>query len=305
MSSLHLYPVPPFRLDLTVWVLRRLPINAMDRWDGQRYQRTLILEDDPIRVTITQTAPPPTPVLDIALEGPHVSRHDEAAIRAFLEKMLGLTIDLTDFYQRAAADPRLAALIGRFHGVKPPRLPSVFEALVNGIACQQLSLTVGITLLNRLCAAYGLAVDEQHAFPRPDDLCDATVPDLRALGYSTRKAENILGLAQALVQGELDLEALNAVDDATAVARLLELPGVGRWTAQYVLLRGLGRLDMFPADDVGSQAKLQRWLGLESRPDYAGMHQILDRWAPYRGLLYFYLLLDQLTRTGAILETQG
>ncbi len=62
---------------------------------------------------------------------------------------------------------------------------------------------------------------------------------------------------------------------------------------------------MFPADDVGSQAKLQRLFELETRPDYAGMHQIIDQWAPYRGLLYFYLLLDQLTRTGAILETQG
>ncbi len=155
---LQLFPVAPFRLDLTVWTLRRLPINAMDRWEGQRYQRALVLDMHPIQVTVTQTAPSPMPVLDIAVHGPHVSRHDEAAIRALLEKMLGLTIDLTGFYQLAAADPRLSVLVGRFLGVKPPRLPSVFEALVNGIACQQLSLTVGITLLNRLCAAYGLAV---------------------------------------------------------------------------------------------------------------------------------------------------
>ena len=302
---LQLYPVAPFRLDLTVWTLRRLPINAMDRWEDQRYQRTLVLDTHPLQVTVTQSAPPPMPVLDVEVHGPHVLRHDEAAIRVLLEKMLGLNIDLTGFYQCAATDPRLAAFAGRFLGGKPPRLPSVFEALVNGISCQQLSLTVGITLLNRLCAAYGLAIEGQHAFPRPVDLCNATVTDLRAMGYSTRKAENILGLAQALVGGELELEALNAVDDATAEARLLELAGVGRWTAQYVLLRGLGRLDIFPADDVGSQAKLQRWFELETRPDYAGMHQILDRWAPYRGLLYFYLLLDQLERTGAIPETQS
>lgn len=303
MLKLHINPVPPFRLDLTVWVLRRLPINTMDRWDGQRYQRTVVLGRDPLLLSVTQIVPPSSPLLAIELEGANASWHDEAEVRALLETMLGLNINLADFYQRATADPRLATLVGRFLGVKPPRLPSLFEALVNGISCQQLSLTVGIILLNRLCAAYGLAYENQHAFPQPEELCNATVPEFRALGFSTRKAENIIGIARGIIQGEVDLEALHMLDDSTAVTRLQELPGVGRWTAQYVLLRGLGRFDMFPADDVGSQSKLQRWQNLDTRPDYAGMHEVLDRWAPYRGLLYFFLLLDQLSRTEELLES--
>ena len=82
--------------------------------------------------------------------------------------------------------------------------------------------------------------------------------------------------------------------------RLLELRGVGRWTAEYVLLRGLGRLQVFPGDDVGAQKRLTRWLG-RSRPlDYAGVRRAVERWQPYSGLLYFHLLLDGLSQAGAL-----
>ena len=79
---------------------------------------------------------------------------------------------------------------------------------------------------------------------------------------------------------------------------MIALKGVGRWTAQYILLRGLGRLDVFPADDVGSQNKMQRWLQRKQRPDYEKMYRILAPWRPYRGLLYFYVLLNDHARQG-------
>lgn len=124
--------------------------------------------------------------------------------------------------------------------------------------------------------------------------------DLRKLGFSGRKAENILAFARGVSIGEIDLESLNEMDDQSVVSRLCELSGVGRWSAEYVALRGLGRLNVFPADDVGSQNKLQHWLGLTERPDYGGMHRFLDQWAPYRGLIYFYLLLDFQSRQGIL-----
>lgn len=176
---------------------------------------------------------------------------------------------------------------------------------MNAIACQQLSLAVGVHLLNRLCSAYGWAVGEHHAFPRPVDLASATPQHLRRLGFSGRKAEVILDIAQAIVEGRLDLEALSALDDTAAMDRLLELKGVGRWTAQYILLRGLGRLDVFPADDVGSQSKMQWWLRRKERPDYDGMHRIIAPWRPYRGLIYFYLLLNHQCRLGLLDRAMG
>ena len=94
----------------------------------------------------------------------------QSHVTAVLERLLGLRQDLHEFYACAAHDPRLNGLVRRFSGLKPPRLPTVFEALLNGITCQQLSLTVGILLLSRLAQCCGLAVLGFHACPRPEDL---------------------------------------------------------------------------------------------------------------------------------------
>ncbi len=81
---------------------------------------------------------------------------------------------------------------------------------------------------------------------------------------------------------------------------MLSLRGVGRWTAEYVLLRGLGRLDVFPGDDVGAQKRLARWLGRRRPLDYADVRRVVEPWHPYAGLVYFHLLLDGLEQRGEL-----
>ena len=126
---------------------------------------------------------------------------------------------------------------------------------------------------------------------------DYVAPDeLRALGFSRQKALATIELARAMALHRLDLDALERQDDATAVARLRALRGVGGWTAEYVLLRGLGRLHVFPGDDVGARNNLQRWLGLLEPLDYDGVQRVLARWAPFQGLVYLHLLLWALQR---------
>ena len=300
MAAFTLSPAPPFRLDLTVWILRRLPMNQMDRWDGATYRRVLMLNDTPVEVSVRQVASVRAPKLTVTTRGARLGVRTREVLISTLDKMLGLSVDLHPFRRLADSDKRLSGLIDPFIGFKPPRLPSVFETLVNGIACQQLSLQVGMHLLNRLCRAYGTAVGEAHAFPRPIDLASASPAQLKRLGFSGNKALVILTAARAAVEGRLNLEDLAPLETPAALDRLTALKGIGRWTAQYVLLRGLGRLDVFPADDVGSQNKMQRWLRRKQRPDYENMYRILAPWRPYRGLLYFYLLLNHQARQGLL-----
>jgi DNA-3-methyladenine glycosylase II len=275
----------------------------MDRWDGTTYQRVLMLGDRPVDVAVVQSGTARAPKLTVTTRGSRLGVGTREALVSTLDKMLGLRVDLHPFRRLAESDQRLAGLVDPFVGFKPPRLPSVFETLVNGVACQQLSLQVGMHLLNRLCRGYGLAVGENHAFPRPVDLASASPAQLRRLGFSGNKARVILATARAIAEGRLNLEELAALETAEALDRLIELKGIGRWTAQYVLLRGLGRLDVFPADDVGSQNKMQRWLRRGERPDYEKMYRILAPWRPYRGLLYFYLLLNHQSLEGLLEST--
>ena len=299
-----LKPVPPFRLDLAAWVLRRRPENPIDRWDGRCYRRALAVEGGPVEVAVTQTGPPEAPRLRVAVEGERAGPGTRPAVTAALERSLGIRIDLATFGRLASRDVRLKPLARRFRGMKPPRFPTVFECLVNGIACQQLTLTQGIRLLGRLAGDYGLVVEGREgparAFPRPEDLAGREPEELRPLGFSRQKARALIDLARAVAEGRLDLEAMAAEPDEIVVDRLCRLRGVGRWTAEYVLLRGLGRLHIFPGDDVGARNNLQRWLEAPAFLDYKGVHQALAPWRAHAGLIYFHLLLDRLAETGAI-----
>jgi DNA-3-methyladenine glycosylase II len=304
---LSLVPIPPFRLDLTAWALRRRPDNAVDRWAGRTYRRVVVAGNLPLQLSVTQQGSPAEAELRITVTGEHLLPATESTVAAWLERVLGVKTDMTAFYTFAASDDRLHSLVQRFRGFKPPRFFSLFEALINGIACQQLTLTFGIRLLNRLAAAYGAAFPDRsgtvHALPRPEALAGLPTEALRALSFSTQKARALIELSGDITGGRFNPDEIELLDDESALARLQKLRGVGRWTAEYALLRGLGRLHVFPADDVGGRNNLARFLGITHPLDRDGALRILDAWKPYGGLIYLHLLLDHLARCGHLPES--
>jgi DNA-3-methyladenine glycosylase II len=302
---LRIEPSAPFRLDLTAWALRRRAHNLVDRWDASTYRRVLSIDaGGPIALSVTQTGALETPSLSTTLAGGAIDGQAELLARSAVSRLLGLSVDLSGFTAMASQDPVLGPLARRMRGLKPPRFLTVFEAIVNGIACQQLSLAIGIHLLNRLTADYGRPTaadpDGPRSFPGPEQLASVRPDRLKRHGFSSAKARAIVEIAQAIIAGTLDLEALERLDDQAAIARLTSLRGIGRWTAEYVLLRGLGRLHIFPGDDVGAQNKLGRFLEIDGRLDYDGVARVVARWQPYAGMAYFHLLLDSLSEAGLV-----
>lgn len=300
---LEIEPSAPFRLDLTVQALRRRTHNRVDRWNESIYARVLSVGDgEPVALSVAQCGEPEAPVLSVPLGGP-ADETAERLARQALTRLLGLDVDLSTFEQMAAGDPLLGPLASRLRGLRPPRFPTVFEALVNGIACQQLSLTVGIHLLNRLTGAYGQPARDQpdgpRAFPCPEELATKEPDGLKRHGFSHAKARAIIELSRSVAAGNLDLEGLEQLDDPAAVERLTAAHGIGRWTAEYALLRDLGRLHVFPGDDVGAQNKLRRLFGIDGRLDYEAVKRLLARWEPHAGVVYFHLLLARGREDGA------
>ena len=209
--------VPPFRLDLTVWALRRRPRNLVDRWDGVTYRRVVVVNGRAMEIAVRQTGAPTAPRLDVTVTPAPRSEADKRQLRRLLDRLLGLRIDLSAWYRTANRDPRLRALADRFRGVKPPRFPTVFEALVNAFACQQFSLEAGLTILNRLAAACGTSLETPanvgHAFPAPEEMIQMLPEELRAIGFSRQKARALLDLAGAITRQELNLESLARESD--------------------------------------------------------------------------------------------
>jgi DNA-3-methyladenine glycosylase II len=300
-ASFMLHPRPPFRLDLTVWALRRRPDNDVDRWDDNRtYRRVMNTLGGLIDVAACQVGSTAAPELRVTLSGPSARRAaTRSEVAEALTRSLGLAVDLASFYRSANTDSLLGPLAERFRGLHPPRFLSLVEAMAAAVSCQQLSLTVGIRLLNRLTQAYGRAgPGGALAFPEAADLAVTSGEELRRLGYSTRKGHVLIALAGQVSDGSLNLDELAKLDDRTLRSRFCELDGIGRWSAEYIMLRGLGRVNVFPGDDVGARNKLARWLGVALPLDYPTVSGIVERWRPYAGLVYFHLLLDSLANSG-------
>jgi len=307
-SPLQIEPLAPFRLDLTAWALRRRPHNAIDDWDQYTYRRVLTIDDEPAALSVTQDGTPEAPRLLARVGGAPIDPSSERLVRRRLNRLLGLEVDLSAFAAMAAPDPLLGPLAARMRGLKPPRFATAFEALVNGVACQQLSLDVGIHLLNRLTAERGRPVsgdpEGMRAFPGPEELASVEPEEIKRLGFSYAKARAIVDSARAIAAGDLDLEGLKQLEDTAVIERLTNMRGVGRWTAEYMLLRGLGRLHVFPGDDVGAHNKLRRLFDIDTSLDYDAVRRLVRRWHPHAGVVYFHLLLDSLSASGVLEPTE-
>lgn len=297
-------PLPPFRLDLTVWALRRRASNQIDQWDGTTYTRVLPIDGQAVKVTVAQPRVPGPQHLLVTATSRLPIEHLQLSVTHMLQQLLGYEKDMGAFAELSRHDPTIAVLAQRFRGLKPPRFPSLFEAFLNAFACQQVSLDVGILLLNRLTERYGLAwTDEQGtgaAFPGPEQLVNASEAELRALGWSRHKARATLELASLLTQDPSCFAGLETLSDEEICRTILPLRGVGRWSAEYILLRGLGRIDMFPGDDVGAQNNLKALFALDEKPTYTRIKTLTARWQPYAGFVYFHLLLNKLDKKGLL-----
>ncbi len=253
--TFHLDPVPPFRLDLTAWLLRRRADNIIDRWDGKTYRRVLAVENEAVEVAVVQVSPAEAALLEVEVSGARLPAGIRQAVTLAMDRALGIGVDLSGFYRLAETDQQLGKLVQPFRGVKPPRYPSLFETLANAITCQQITLSLGIRMLNKMAETYGLPLTGEEgtffAFPRPEDLALLPPEGLRPLGLSRAKSRALVGLASGMGEHRFDLEALLGEKDETAIRILTGWPGIGRWTAEYFLLRGAGRLDLFPRRRCG------------------------------------------------------
>jgi DNA-3-methyladenine glycosylase II len=196
-------------------------------------------------------------------------------------KLLGAEFDLAAFYDWAQGDPVLARLTRELAGFRPPLGPDPFETLVTSITAQQVSLFAAFAIRNRLIERFGRHVGHAHAFPSPAGLREATQDDLLALGFSRRKAEYVLGLAQE----PIDLHELSALPDEEVKRRLVALRGIGLWTAEWFLARHLARPRAWPVGDVALEKAVRGFY-----PEVTDLESARERFEPFQNLSAHYLL---------------
>jgi DNA-3-methyladenine glycosylase II len=175
----------------------------------------------------------------------------------------------------AAREPAFAGVVEKFGMPEPRHSERGAQTLLRTIVGQQVSVAAARSMWAKLEGAYGSPPDLHK-------LLVATDEELRAAGISRQKAGYIRSLAQLVISGELDLEALPS-DDDEAVALLTKIKGIGRWSAEIYLLFAEGRPDVFPAGDLAVVIELGRLLGLPDRPSEKQLRELAEPWRPYRG----------------------
>jgi DNA-3-methyladenine glycosylase II len=284
----------PYRLDLTVSALRRMATNLVDVYtsDG-RYLRALGGFSDPVIVSVTQ---PRADTLAVSVSG---SAGNTKRALASVRRMLGTESDLSAFHRLARAIPWLAPLARRMRGLKPPRYPALFEACANTIVFQQISLHAASAIMRRLILALGTKVTRGgvplEVFPSVEEFLGADDAVIRAAGLSSGKLATLRRAGEAIATGAISEAMLEERPSSEATLLLTGIKGIGPWTAAAILLRGLGRLDVFPSNDSSVAANLTLVAG--KRVD-AG--PVLESLGSQRGMLYFCLLLARLESRGEI-----
>jgi DNA-3-methyladenine glycosylase II len=231
--------------------------------------------------------------LAVRLPGVRSTAVGEAAV-AEVRRLFGLDFDLPAFYRMAKSDPALATLVEPLYGLRPTLTAAPLEMLVGSITAQQVNLSFAFACRARLVRRYGTAVPlagaDLWAFPEAAALASARLREMRALKYSTRKAEYIRDLARAVATGTLDLDALACAPAAEVIERLTGLRGLGRWTADWFLARGCGRGDVCPAGDLAVRKAFDHYYGGRRPLGEEAIRRRARAWGPYQNLAVHYLL---------------
>jgi len=180
-------------------------------------------------------------------------------------------------------DPIMADAIQRVGPCTLVPNTHIFEALVDAIISQQISVKAADTMVARLrTAAPGAVIT-------PEALTTFQHEDLRALGFTTSKSNYIRNLTQQVVSGQLDLEQLSLLDDETVISKLTALKGIGRWTAEMILIFSLARPDVLPVDDLGFVEGVRVAYALPARPTPKEMRERGELWRPFRTFATWYM----------------
>jgi DNA-3-methyladenine glycosylase II len=292
----------PFSLALTAQVLRRTTRNILDVWSTGTYARAVETATADCMVLVQQGGSVDHGWLELHCSAAVTER---PLIEAFIRRRLGLDADLSGLEVTLQADPALRSIVeSRLRGLRPPRFSNLVEAVALSVPFQQLSLEAGGSIVNRLAQSLGRAVRadgrEGWLFPNAERLADASIDALQACGLSAAKAQTLRSAARLIADGILSESQLEALPTAEARGRLQELPGIGPWTADVILLRGLGRLDVFPRGDVSARRNLAALLGRRTPLTAREEDELLARLGPARGMLYFYGLAWRRAQQGVL-----
>ena len=298
-KTIMVQALAPFSFDLTAQIFRNGDKQIRTYRKGV-FSQVLRLNSQLalVKVTSSGTIEQPKLAVELKTNNPITDEDKQKALET-IKFIFNLDSDLGSFYNEIKNDRTMRSISRRLYGLKNPTTPTVFEALVDSIVEQQISIKVATALEEKLAKKLGdrLTLDSEtyFAFPTPQALASASVEMIKQVGLSRRKAEYVQEAAKLIVNGKLNLEHLKTLKNADeSIEELDKIRGIGIWTAELTMLRGMQKLDALPADDFGIRRVISRYYRGGKPIKSAEAREIAKQWGRWKGLAAFYLIIAEI-----------
>jgi DNA-3-methyladenine glycosylase II len=288
--------VPPFDFDLSLRLFSGGD-KQIRKYEERKFWQVVRIDGKLVLVTLEALGTVDKPEVSAMLESDQpLSADDEQRIIASVNTLVGAEFGLEPFYTDAKKDRILADIIHKLRGLKIPSAVTVFEALIDSIIEQQISLNVAHVLQANLIRTFGdsLSLDTgvYYGYPTPKKLASIRIEQIRKCGLSTRKAEYTRDISTMVNEGKLNLEAFKRYKDVNRIIEELDnIKGIGIWTAELTIVRGMQKYEAIPADDLGLRRTISHFYCKDRKITGDEARRIAEKWGKWKGLASFYLIV--------------
>jgi len=292
-ASFKLQPTPPYNFDLQWKFYSSSKEPQPEIYKDGIWRRTFKIGDRLVPVRITSVGTVEKPKLRV-----NASSKLDAKERRYLSDKIAdifrLRDNLRGLYNFMDKDEILLEIKNKLYGLRPPGIgASIFEGAIRVIIQQQISLRVAYVTTGELVRRFGekIEIDGEpyYDFPSPQVLADADENELRKCKLSRQKARYIKELALKVVDG-YDLENIGKMSNEEAIEELMKFKGIGRWTAELILITTLGRMDLCVPDDLGARKAVSYFYFDRKLQSGDVVRKFTERWGKFRGWIIYYLI---------------
>jgi len=238
--------------------------------------------------------------LQIQVDREKPNRKESNLIKDYIKDWLDIDKDLSDFYLFSKKEILLKEPVKNAKGLRLIGIPNFTEAICWAIIGQQINLTFAYSLKKRLVENFGESIifneKKYFLFPKPEVLANLREEDLRPFQFSRSKAKYLIGVGQHIAEGKINKSILKQLTYEDAKSKLIELKGIGPWSADYVLMKCFRQPTAFPIADVGIHNAIKKQLDWDRKPTISEIEKMIKKWPKHwLGYVTFYLwhsLLD-------------
>ncbi len=297
-ATIELRPTASYSFQLALRYLASSPSSVLEEVDLDLgvCQRALSVDGADLLLMMRSTGSVEKPSIELRVRGDNVSPDLIEAARRHAIRIFLLDVDPAPFLSITERDPVLGQIVDGLPGIRPLLVADPYEALIFAIVGQQVNIAFARRMKLALIEKFGRLMyvgdREFRLLPEPERIAALEPPELIALQFSRQKASYLIELSRSIMSGDLDLWNLGELPCAEAIDELVRHRGIGRWTAEYVLMRGLGAADSIPAGDLGLRKIIGLAYGLGRTASEAEVRDIAEAWVGWRGWAAFLWWLE-------------